>query len=101
MHFRRFLLLALLAFPMLVMVSSAMAASRSQAQTKARQAANHYTNGHYGIGAASWRSWSASCHRFGTGWKCSVRLSGGQCSGTLKLSRGLNPYGHAIGCMER
>jgi hypothetical protein len=79
---------------------TALASSRSAAVTKARKAADHYTSTHYGIGAG-WRSWSATCRIRGTGWKCTVKMSGGQCKGTLKLTHALNPYGHKIGCLER
>ena len=83
----------------------ANAATRQQAQTKARQAANHYTNSHFGIGFAAddgWRHWSASCTRRSSSanWSCSVRMEGGQCHGTLKLSRALRPFAHRIGCLE-
>ena len=83
----------------------ANAATRQQAQTKARQAANYYTNSHFGIGFAAadgWRHWSASCTRRSSSasWNCSVRMEGGQCHGTLKLSRALRPFAHRIACLE-
>jgi hypothetical protein len=97
-------LLALVATAAIV-TPVANAATRQQAQTKARQAANHYTNSHFGIGFAAadgWRHWSASCTRRSSsaGWSCSVRMEGGQCHGTLKLSRALRPFAHRIGCLE-
>jgi hypothetical protein len=92
--------LACMALP----ASAADAATRQQAQTKARQAANHYTNAHFGIGFATgdgWRHWSATCtRRPGGGWRCSVSMQGGQCAGTLKLSAALRPFAHRIACSE-
>lgn len=87
----------------LALAGTALGATGRQATTKARKAANHYTNGHYSIGFAGadgWRMWSARCRASGAGWRCSVRMSGGQCAGTLKLTRTLTPFAHRIACGE-
>lgn len=96
---------AFVACAVAIPVATSVAATRQQAQVKARMAANHYTNGHYGIGFATsggWQHWSATCTRRAAtgGWSCSVRMEGGQCHGTLKLSRALRPFAHRIGCLE-
>ena len=95
----------LIGVAIVVPVAPSFAATRQQAQVKARMAANRYTNGHFGIGFATsdgWRHWSATCARRPAtgGWSCSVRMEGGQCHGTLKLSRALKPFAHRIGCLE-
>jgi hypothetical protein len=85
----------------LAMPAIATAATRAQANAKARRAANHYTTTHYGIGGpADGSIWTARCRPSGRSWRCSVRMDGGQCTGSLRLSYRLRPYGHRIGCGE-
>lgn len=81
-------------------VSVADAATAKQANAKARRAADAYTKKSFGIsgGASLWR---ARCRMSGGAWRCSVVMNGGQCSGSLKLSRGLaRVYAVRIGCGE-
>lgn len=95
-------LLAIVAF-LVILVPSAHATSRTDAQRAARRSANAWTNHHYGIGFSTpggWRMWSARCGRAGGGWACTVRMNGGQCVGTLRLTAGLHDYAHRIGCGE-
>jgi hypothetical protein len=87
----------------LTVASAASAATREQAVTKARKAANHYTTAHYAIGFAGadgWRMWSARCTTSGAGWRCTARMSNGQCAGKLKLTHTLTPFGHRLTCHE-
>jgi len=92
-------LLAVLAAA-LVFVPAADAATRSQANAKARKAADAYTDKNYGIsGGASF--WTANCRRSSGAWKCSLGTTSGQCSGSLKLSSNLSKtYAVKIGCGE-
>jgi hypothetical protein len=86
----------------LATTASAVAATERQADTKARRAANHYTNTYYGIGFSGpggWRYWASSCRaRWDGGWRCRVTMNGRQCVGTLKLTELLRPYAYRIGC---
>lgn len=75
----------------------ASAATRGQANAKARAAADHYTSSRMGIGGGPW---SASCSRRSSHWNCRVSMNGGECTGTLKLSYRLLAYAYDIGCME-
>lgn len=93
--------LAVLAFVSLLAVAPvAHGASTKQANSKARKAADAYTDKSFGIGGGA-SSWTASCRRSGKAWKCSVRMTSGQCAGSLKLSRNLSKtYSVRIGCGE-
>src|SRR3954471_5733905 len=100
----RILAATIAALAVLTTTSAAAATTRGAAETKARKAANHYTNSHYGIGFAEsdgWKMWHATCRsRSPSGWTCKVSMNGGQCSGSVKLTRTLIPFAHRIGCGE-
>ena len=86
---------------MLVVASPAFgSATRSQANLRARRAADSYTNRNFGIGGLGFRDWRAGCTRLTYGWACVVNMNGGQCTGTLKLTGALRPYAYKIGCGE-
>lgn len=60
------------------------AASKSQAQKRARAKANAYIE-RFGISGRE-RDWTASCSKSGSAtWNCRVSFNGGQCSGSVKL----------------
>lgn len=84
----------------LTFVPAATAATKSQANAKARKAADAYTDKNYGIsGGASF--WTATCRTSGSAWTCSLGTTSGQCSGSLKLSSNLSKtYAVKIGCGE-
>ena len=84
-------------------VSAAAAASSTQARDAARKSANAWTAKHYGIGFSmrgGWRMWQASCQQAGGGWSCAVRMSNGQCAGTVHLTARLRGYRYRIACGE-
>lgn len=94
------MLLIVLVVGVFGVVSVADAATTGQANAKARKAADSYTKRSFGISGGP-SLWRAGCRRSAGGWRCSVRMNGGQCVGSLKLSSGLaKVYAVRISCGE-
>jgi hypothetical protein len=90
--------LALAATVFLVAAATATATTSGQANAAARKAAIHYVH-RFGIYFRD-RDVKAGCRRPGSGWHCFVRMNGGQCRGTLRLTSTLHAYRYRIGCGE-
>jgi len=85
---------------LLIVAPAADAATTSQANAKARKAADAYTDKNYGISGGT-AAWTAKCGKTSGAWKCTLRFNGGQCSGSLKLSANLSKsYAIKIACGE-